>query len=104
MPQSNINNPQNLRLPCESAAPAFQSHRIKIRGREVKCPSVMNAAGRRDLVCPLALAGIAAGADGLIVEVHPDPNRALTNADQTITLDMFDDLMIRVRKLSEARN
>jgi len=62
-----------------------------------------HAAGRRDLVTPLALAGIAAGADGLIVEVHPNPKRALTDADQTITLEAFEDLMNRVRKIELAR-
>lgn len=61
-----------------------------------------HAAGRRDLVTPLALAGIAAGADGLIVEVHPNPKKAMTDADQTITLDAFDDLLRRVQKLSAA--
>ena len=38
-----------------------------------------HAAGRRDLVAPLSLAALAAGADGLIVEVHPDPETALSD-------------------------
>jgi 3-deoxy-7-phosphoheptulonate synthase len=41
--------------------------------------------GRRSLVARMAMAGLAAGADGLIVEVHPEPERARCDADQTIT-------------------
>jgi len=41
--------------------------------------------GRRSLVKPMSLAGIAAGADGLMVEVHPDPDNALSDGYQTIT-------------------
>ena len=40
--------------------------------------------GRRSLVPRMALAGLAAGADGLIVEAHPDPDRAMCDASQTI--------------------
>ena len=41
--------------------------------------------GRRSLVGRMALAGLAAGADGLIIEAHPDPDRALCDGPQTIT-------------------
>ena len=44
-----------------------------------------HAAGRRDLVIPLALAAVAAGADGLIVECHPDPAAALCDKEQALT-------------------
>jgi len=44
-------------------------------------------------VAPLAFAAIAAGADGLIVEVHPDPARALSDGDQSLTPAAFADLM-----------
>ena len=44
-----------------------------------------HAAGRRELVLPLALAAVAAGADGLIVECHPDPANALCDKDQALT-------------------
>jgi 3-deoxy-7-phosphoheptulonate synthase len=43
-----------------------------------------HAAGRRDLVLPLSLAAVAAGADGLIVEVHPDPPTALCDGPQSL--------------------
>jgi 3-deoxy-7-phosphoheptulonate synthase len=44
-----------------------------------------HAAGRRELVVPLALAAVAAGADGLIVEAHPDPDKALCDGAQALT-------------------
>ena len=45
--------------------------------------------GRRSLVEPMAMAGLAAGADGLIVEVHQTPDRAKCDANQTITPDVL---------------
>ena len=48
-----------------------------------------HAAGRRELVRPLSLAAVAAGADGLIVEVHPDPAAALSDGAQALTTDEF---------------
>ncbi|UCC29006.1 MAG: 3-deoxy-7-phosphoheptulonate synthase [Phycisphaerales bacterium] len=52
-----------------------------------------HAAGRRDIVIPLSRAAIAAGADGLIVEVHPDPNQARSDGPQALTLDQFEQLV-----------
>jgi 3-deoxy-7-phosphoheptulonate synthase len=52
-----------------------------------------HAAGRYDIVAPLAKAGIAAGADGLIVEVHNDPVNALCDGGQSLTFESFKSLM-----------
>ncbi|MEX1249384.1 MAG: bifunctional 3-deoxy-7-phosphoheptulonate synthase/chorismate mutase [Acidimicrobiia bacterium] len=52
-----------------------------------------HAAGDRSLVMPLALAGQAVGAHGLMVEVHPNPAEALSDGPQSLDLDDFDDLM-----------
>jgi len=52
-----------------------------------------HASGRADLVAPLAYAAIAAGADGLIVEVHPRPATARSDGDQSLSLTGFADLM-----------
>ena len=49
--------------------------------------------GRWKMVAPMARAAIAAGADGLIVEVHPHPERALSDGDQSLTPEAFADLM-----------
>jgi chorismate mutase / prephenate dehydratase len=52
-----------------------------------------HAAGDRDLVIPLAMAGAAIGAHGIMVEIHPDPEMALSDGPQSLTLEAFDDLM-----------
>ncbi len=58
--------------------------------------------GRRDLVEPLSLAGIAAGADALIVEVHPNPDEALKDGPQSLTIDGFVGMMPALRRVAEA--
>jgi 3-deoxy-7-phosphoheptulonate synthase len=52
-----------------------------------------HAAGHRDLVPAFARIGVAAGADGLIVEVHPNPDRAWSDGDQSLTFAEFDEMM-----------
>ena len=59
-----------------------------------------HAAGRADLVAPLALAAIAAGADGLLIEVHPEPESARSDGEQALTPDAFATLMRRVAVLA----
>ncbi|ADM28529.1 3-deoxy-D-arabinoheptulosonate-7-phosphate synthase [Ignisphaera aggregans DSM 17230] len=59
-------------------------------------------AGNRDLVEPLALAAIVAGADMLIVEVHANPSKALSDSEQQLTVEMFEKLMKRLKAVAEA--
>jgi 3-deoxy-7-phosphoheptulonate synthase len=61
-----------------------------------------HACGRRDLVPALALAAVAAGADGLLIEVHPDPEHASSDGDQSMELEAFSELMERVRDVAHA--
>ncbi len=61
-----------------------------------------HAGGRAALVAPLALAAVAAGADGIIVEVHPDPAAAWSDGEQSLTLDGFEDLMRRLAPVARA--
>jgi len=61
-----------------------------------------HATGHRDLVRPMALAAVAAGADGLLVEVHPNPDEALSDGPQSLTLAQFSSLMDDVRHLGAA--
>jgi len=56
--------------------------------------------GRRDKVAPLSRAAAAVGADGLMIEVHHDPNRALSDGPQSITPDMFEELMRELRQIA----
>ncbi len=58
--------------------------------------------GRRDMVIPMALAAIAAGADGLILEVHPNPAHALSDGAQSLTIEEFGELMQRLEPVATA--
>src|SRR5216110_2285911 len=58
--------------------------------------------GRRDMVGALARAAVAAGADGLIVEVHPDPDHALSDGAQTLTPPQYYEMMSQVRAIAAA--
>ncbi len=57
-----------------------------------------HAAGRRDLVMPLSLAAAAAGADGIMVEVHPEPEAAICDGPQALRSDSFADYAARVEQ------
>jgi 3-deoxy-7-phosphoheptulonate synthase len=58
--------------------------------------------GIRSAVLPMARAAVAAGADGLIIEVHPDPDRALSDGMQSLDLPHFDILMREIEKIAAA--
>lgn len=60
-----------------------------------------HAAGLRFMVEPLAMAAVAAGADGLMVEVHNNPEKALCDGPQSLTPEMFTDLMQKIVKTAE---
>lgn len=60
--------------------------------------------GVRDIVDPLSVAAIAAGADGLIIEVHNQPEEALSDGDQSIYLDQFESLQKRLIKVASLNN
>jgi 3-deoxy-7-phosphoheptulonate synthase len=78
---------------------------IPVLKRETHLPVIVDpshAGGTATLVAPLSYAAIAAGADGLIVEVHPDPARALSDGDQSLTLDHFAEMMRHLATFAEA--
>jgi 3-deoxy-7-phosphoheptulonate synthase len=56
--------------------------------------------GRRDMVSPMAFASVAAGADGLLVEVHPDPDHAASDGAQTLTPPQFTEMIQQVRAIA----
>ena len=65
---------------------------VPVLKRETHLPVIVDpshAAGQRDLVLPLARAAVAAGADGVLVEVHPEPERALCDGPQLLPTDGF---------------
>jgi 3-deoxy-7-phosphoheptulonate synthase len=60
-----------------------------------------HAAGRRDLVPPLSMAAAAAGADGVIVEVHPAPEEAICDGPQALRTEDFADYLAKVERAAE---
>ncbi|MBR6525805.1 MAG: 3-deoxy-7-phosphoheptulonate synthase [Clostridia bacterium] len=58
--------------------------------------------GKASLVPSMALAAVAAGADGLMIEVHSDPVHAFSDGEQSLTPEMFDELMKKVKRIREA--
>jgi 3-deoxy-7-phosphoheptulonate synthase len=60
--------------------------------------------GRRDHVLPMARAAVAAGADGLLVEVHHDPDKALSDGAQSLRPSQFGELMSQLRIIASAVN
>jgi 3-deoxy-7-phosphoheptulonate synthase len=63
-----------------------------------------HATGKWYLVPPLALAAVAAGADGLLIEVHPNPDLALADGPQSLNFDSFRLLMSQLLPIAKARN
>jgi 3-deoxy-7-phosphoheptulonate synthase len=61
-----------------------------------------HATGNPQLIPPLAAATLAAGLDGLMVEVHPHPEAALSDADQALTPDLFANMMEQLRRFASA--
>lgn len=58
--------------------------------------------GKRHLVAPLSKAAVAAGADGLLIEVHPDPESALSDGPQSLNFDAFEALMTEIKPVITA--
>jgi 3-deoxy-7-phosphoheptulonate synthase len=78
---------------------------MAVARRETFLPIIADpshAVGIAALVPQMALAAVAAGADGLIVEVHPRPDQALSDGPQSLTPAAFKDLMARIRTVAEA--
>jgi 3-deoxy-7-phosphoheptulonate synthase len=61
-----------------------------------------HATGVRAKVLPMARAAVAAGADGLMIEVHPDPDRAASDGAQSLWPEQFEELMVQVRDVAQA--
>ncbi len=100
---------------CERGIRTFESHTrntmdissIPIIEKVSHLPIIADpshATGRWYLVPPMALAAIAAGADGLLIEVHPNPESALADGPQSLNFDGFHLLMSQLLPIARARN
>jgi 3-deoxy-7-phosphoheptulonate synthase len=98
---------------CERGVRTFADHArntldlsvIPVARQLTHLPAIVDpshATGRRTFVPPMALAGLAAGADGLMVEIHPHPDKALSDGAQTIDFAQFDELLESLKRIAEA--
>jgi len=79
---------------------------VPVLRRQTHLPIVVDPShgtGQRSLVGPMALAAAAVGADGLLIEVHPDPPNAKSDGDQSLSFAEFGDLMDELRRLQFVR-
>jgi 3-deoxy-7-phosphoheptulonate synthase len=84
----------------------FDIAAIPVLKRETHLPVIADPShggGRRDLVAPLSFAAIAAGADGLLIEVHPQPDKAVSDGEQSLTLPEFATLMQGLKAFADLR-
>ncbi|MCE9548281.1 MAG: 3-deoxy-7-phosphoheptulonate synthase [Planctomycetia bacterium] len=98
---------------CERGIRTFESHTrftlplatVPYLQKKTHLPVVVDPShgtGHSYLVAAMCTAGIAAGADGLIVEVHPDPEHALSDGYQTLNFSEFEEVMARCRRVAAA--
>ena len=98
---------------CERGIRTFESHTrftlplatVPYLQQHTHLPVVIDPShgtGHTSLVPSMACAAIAAGADGLMVEVHPDPERAVSDGFQTLNFDQFDEMMVVLRRVADA--
>lgn len=83
----------------------FDLAAIPVLKRETHLPVIADpshAGGRRHLVAPLSYAAVAAGADGLLVEVHPDPERATSDGEQSLDFEEFREMMAGLETFAQA--
>ena len=96
---------RGIRTFSDATRNTFDLAAIPVLKKETHLPVVADpshAAGRRDLVAPLSYAAVAAGADGLLIEVHPVPEEAVSDGDQSLTFDEFDALMAGLEPVAAA--
>lgn len=102
-----LNGNENIIL-CERGIKTFETSTrntldissIPVVQKLTRLPIIVDpshASGRRDIVTSLSLAAVAAGSDGLMVEVHPHPEESISDSDQAISFDEFDKLVKKVK-------
>ena len=98
---------------CERGIRTFESHTrftlplasVIYLHQKTHLPIVVDPShgtGHASMVPEMSVASVAAGADGLIVEVHPDPEKALSDGYQSLTFEQFEDTMQRCRRVADA--
>ena len=108
-----LSNGNNQVMPCERGIRTFEKatrntldlSAVAVVKQLSHLPVIVDpshATGHREYVIPMARAAVAAGADGIMVEVHPDPDQALSDGAQSLTFEGFKELMDAIRPVAEA--
>jgi len=98
---------------CERGIRTFEDHTrftlpissVPVLHERTHLPVIVDPShgtGRSSLVPAMSLAAVAAGADGLMIEVHPDPETAQLDGSQSLTIEAFEELMSKLKKVARA--
>jgi 3-deoxy-7-phosphoheptulonate synthase len=96
---------RGIRTYTDATRNTFDLAAIPVLKKETHLPVIADpshAGGRRDLITPLSCAAAAAGADGLLVEVHPRPEEAVSDGEQSLDFAEFQSMMTTLRRFTEA--
>ncbi len=96
---------RGIRTFCEYTRNTLDLNIIPVLKKETHLPVIVDPShgtGRYDLVTPMSKAAIAAGADGLIIEVHPNPEEATSDGDKSLTPKSFSKLMNEIKLVAKA--
>ena len=96
---------RGIRTFCEYTRNTLDLNIVPVIKKETHLPIIVDPShgtGKYDLIKPMSKAAIACGADGLIIEVHPNPEEATSDGDQSLTPKHFEELMNELRLVAKA--
>ena len=96
---------RGIRTFCSYTRNTLDLNIVPVLKKETHLPIVVDTShgtGRYDLVSPMSKASIACGADGLMIEVHPKPEEATSDGDQSLTPKSFSKLMEELKLVAKA--
>lgn len=96
---------RGIRTFCTHTRNTLDLNIVPVLKKETHLPVIVDPShgtGRYDLVSPMSKAAVACGADGLIIEVHPNPEEATSDGDQSLTPNSFSKLMSELKPVAKA--
>jgi 3-deoxy-7-phosphoheptulonate synthase len=96
---------RGIRTFCAHTRNTLDLNIVPVIKQETHLPIIVDPShgtGKYDLVSPMSMAAVACGCDGLIIEVHPDPENALSDGDQSLSPKNFSELMRELKAVAKA--
>ena len=96
---------RGIRTFCNHTRNTLDLNIVPVIKKETHLPIIVDPShgtGKYDLVSPMSKASVACGADGLIIEVHPDPENALSDGDQSLTPENFAKMIRELKPIAKA--